>query len=80
MGAMASQITILTIVFQPFIQAQIKENIKGPRHWPLWGEFSAAQMATNAENVSIWWSNHELLYVVGSVEFHWNSFSWSNWQ
>ena len=24
---------------QPFIQAQIKENIKYPRHWPLWGEF-----------------------------------------
>ena len=22
---------------QPFIQAQTKENIKGPRHWPLWG-------------------------------------------
>ena len=21
---------------QPFIEAQIKENIKGPRHWPLW--------------------------------------------
>ena len=25
---------------QPFIQAQIKENIKAPRHWPLWGEFT----------------------------------------
>ena len=24
---------------QPFIQAQIKENIKAPRHWPLCGEF-----------------------------------------
>ena len=23
-----------------FIQAQIKENIKAPRHWPLWGEFT----------------------------------------
>ena len=23
---------------QPFVQAQIKENIKFPRHWPLWGE------------------------------------------
>ena len=31
MSAMASQIT------QPYIQAQIKENIKAPRHWPLWG-------------------------------------------
>ena len=23
---------------QPFVHAQIKENIKAPRHWPLWGE------------------------------------------
>ena len=26
---------------QPFMQAQIKENIKAPRHWPLWGEFTS---------------------------------------
>ena len=25
---------------QPFIQTQIKENIKSPRHWPLCGEFT----------------------------------------
>ena len=25
---------------QAFIQAQMKENIKAPRHWPLWGEFT----------------------------------------
>ena len=25
---------------QPFIQAQIKENTKVPRHWPLCGEFT----------------------------------------
>ena len=25
---------------QLFIQAQIKENIKAPRHWPLWGEYT----------------------------------------
>ena len=23
---------------QTFVQAQIKRNIKAPRHWPLWGE------------------------------------------
>ena len=23
---------------QPFTQAQIKETMKAPRHWPLWGE------------------------------------------
>ena len=25
---------------QPFIQAQIKENIKAPPHWPLWEKFT----------------------------------------
>ena len=25
---------------QTLIQAQIKENINAPRHWPLWGEFT----------------------------------------
>ena len=25
---------------QPSIRAQIKENIKAPRHWPLCGEFT----------------------------------------
>ena len=48
---------------QSFIQAQIKENIKAPRHWPLCGEFTGtgefhAQRASNAENVSIWWRHH----------------------
>ena len=28
---------------QPFIQKQIKENIKAPRHWPLCGEFTEDQ-------------------------------------
>ena len=30
----------LRLFTQPFIQAQIKENIKAPRHWPLYGEFT----------------------------------------
>ena len=25
---------------QPFIQVEIKESIKAPRHWSLWGEFT----------------------------------------
>ena len=49
---------------QTFIQAQIKESIKAPRHWPLCGEFTEtgefpAQMASNVENVSIWWRHHD---------------------
>ena len=27
----------LLLFTQPFIRAQIKENIKAPRNWPLWG-------------------------------------------
>ena len=49
---------------QSFIQAQIKENIKALRHWPLCGEFTGtgefpAQRASNAENISIWWRHHD---------------------
>ena len=63
MTTMASQITSITIVTQPFIQTQIKENIKAPRHWPLCGEFTGtgefpAQRASYAENFSIWWRRH----------------------
>ena len=45
MGAVASQITYVSLVLfiQPFVQAQIKENIKAPRYWPLWGEFTGHQ-------------------------------------
>ena len=69
MGTMASQITTLTIVYSTVIQAQIKENIKAPRHWPLCREFTGtgefhAQRASNAENVFIWWRHHgELQFV-----------------
>ena len=40
MSPMASQITSLTMFTQPFTQTQIKEHIKAPCHWPLWGEFT----------------------------------------
>ena len=40
MGAIASQITTSRLFTQAFIQTQIKENIKAPRHWPLCGEFT----------------------------------------
>ena len=37
-GVMASQTASLRIVYPN--KAQIKENIKVPRPWPLWGEFT----------------------------------------
>ena len=41
MGLITSQITSLRLFTQRFIRAQIKENIKAPRHWPLYGEFTS---------------------------------------
>ena len=44
-----------------FTQSQIKENIKAPCHWPLWGGFTGeipAQKASKAGNVSIWWRHN----------------------
>ena len=47
--------------FDCLFHAQIKENIKAPRHKPLWGEFTGdrpTRRASNAKNVSIWWRHH----------------------
>ena len=66
MGAVASHITSLTIVYSTVYSGADKRKIKAPRHWPcvgnsqMAGEFSA-QMASNAEAVSIWWRHHEML-------------------
>ena len=40
MSAMASQITSLTIVHWTVYSGEDQENIKAPRYWPLWGEFT----------------------------------------
>ena len=40
MSMMASQMTGYQLFTQPFVLAQMKENIKALRHWPLWGEFT----------------------------------------
>ena len=52
---------------QPFIQAQIKEKHQSSAslaffvgNSPLAGEFPA-QMASNAENISIWWRHHGVI-------------------
>ena len=64
MGAMASELPTSPLFTQPFIWAQFIENIKTLRHWPLCGESPVtgefpAQMASNAENISIWWPHHD---------------------
>ena len=64
MGAMASQITSLTIVYTTVYSRRRSKKTSKPRvtglcAWnsPVTGEFPA-QMASNAENVSIWWRHH----------------------
>ena len=62
-GAVVFQITSLTIVTQSFIQAKINETLKlrvtglCVGNSSVTGEFPA-QMASNAENVSIGWRHH----------------------
>ena len=44
MGAMASQITGLTIVYLTVhSDADQRKKIKAPRYWPLWGEFAGVR-------------------------------------
>ena len=61
MSAMASQITSLTIVY---LRRRSKKTLKLPvtglcdGNSPVIGEFPT-QMASNAENVSIWWRHYD---------------------
>ena len=45
-----------------FVQAQIRENIKVPRHWPLWREFTGdrwiPRIKVQLRGVSIRWCHH----------------------
>ena len=64
MGAVASQITSLTIVYSTFYSDADQRKIKVTRQWPLCREFTGtgefpAQKASNAENVSIWLRHHD---------------------
>ena len=65
MTATASQIISLTIVYSTVYSGADQRKHEAQRHWPLWGnslitgEFPA-QMAGDAENVSIWWRHHKI--------------------
>ena len=65
MGVMASQITSLTIVYSTIYSGTDKKKTSKLRinglcvgNSPVTGEF-LAQMASNAENVSIWRLHHD---------------------
>ena len=64
-GSMASQkIISFTIVYSAVYSGADQRTHHPPRHWPFagkspgTGEFPA-QMASNAENVSIWWRHND---------------------
>ena len=63
MGAMASQITSLTIVYSTVrssVDKKAKLRVTGlcAGNSPATGEFPT-QIASNAENASIWWRHNE---------------------
>ena len=67
MGAIASQITSLTIIYSTVYSDADEKNPSKLRvtglcagNAPGTGEFPA-QVASNAENVSIWWRHHGIL-------------------
>ena len=69
MSAMASQITRLTIVYSTVysgVDQRKKSKLRVNGHCagnsPVTSEFPA-QMASNAENISIWWRHHDYQYV-----------------
>ena len=69
MGAIASQITSLTIVYSTLFRRRSTKTSKlrvtglCAGISPGTGEFPA-QMASNAENVSIWWRHHDTLVFI----------------
>ena len=72
MGMIASQITSLTIVYSAIYSDEDQRKhqssaslalVRGIHRGPVPGEFPA-QMASNSENVSIWWHHHDLFVLV----------------
>ena len=68
MGAMASQIPASRLFTQPLFRRRLKKTSKFrvtgifAGNSPVIGEFPV-QMASNAENVSIWWRHHAIPYI-----------------
>ena len=79
MGAMASQITSITIIYSTvYSDADQRKHqsyaspvsVRGIHRWPV-----ISLHAGNAENVSIWWRHHaemDTMYCVGPVWAIWD--------
>ena len=79
MGVIACQITSLTIVYSAVYSSTYKKNIKirvnglCAGNSPMTGEFPV-QMASNTENVSIWWRHHDKkLMKAGAMNSLWTA-------
>ena len=59
MGAIASQITSLTMVYSAVYSGAVQRKHQSFASLAFVTSEFPAQMASNAENVSIWWSHHE---------------------
>ena len=84
MGSMASQITSLMVVNSTVYSVEIKININARvtglcvGNSPVTGEFPA-QMASTAENVSIWWRHHDHARTLLGFSSHYNWFRLNKW-
>ena len=72
MTTIGSQITSLTVVYTTVYSDVDQSKHQSSAHWPLCGEFTGtgefpAQMASYAENVSIWWRHHVLCHWVDII-------------
>ena len=56
------------LLFQPFIQKQIKENIKAPRHWPLCGEFTGDKWPVTRKMVQF-----DDVIMISNIRVYWGS-------
>ena len=83
MGAMASQISSLMTVYSTVYSGADQRKhqssaslafVWGIHRWPV---NSAQQMASNAENVSIWWRHYVFCFNVCLLN---ENFQWSQWQ
>ena len=83
MDATASQITSLTIVYSTVYSGADQRkhhssvSLAFVGNSPVTGEFPA-QMASNAENVSIWWRHHVVTGAQAGIYLA-NSFRWVEW-
>ena len=89
MGSMASQLTSLTVVNSTVYSVEIIQwrskktstlRVTGlcVGNSPITGEFPA-QMASTAENVSIWWRHHDHARTLLGFSSHYNWFRLNNW-